>query len=325
MRLPTKENPDPLRKPDNNREVFADGEFGDFIQPIFDTLDLYHNQEVDPRAIAISFKQLAENNPEANLEIVAMEKRGENKFLLRAKTSDSADKSELSNEYFTTYNQIRELPEREIQLLLAEKDSRIRSLETMVMTALERPPYYSSTNIGNINNIEGDKNEVVQRDTTMTGDRTINTGGGNYNEHIKGNYIQGNDSSRNVNISGGTVNASGAGALSLGDISGTVANTINQLPSTSKPDEPGIKELLEQLKTAIESESNLNDEDKADALDYVQTLAEVGQKSQEVAAKKPAKVAIQALKGILSSLPDVAELAEAGKTLIPLIANIFGL
>ncbi|MBD2415337.1 pentapeptide repeat-containing protein, partial [Nostoc calcicola FACHB-3891] len=63
MRLPTKENPDPLRKPDNHKEVFADGEFGDFIQPIFDTLDLYHNQGVDPRAIAISFKQLAENHP----------------------------------------------------------------------------------------------------------------------------------------------------------------------------------------------------------------------------------------------------------------------
>lgn len=26
----------------------------------------------------------------------------------------------------------------------------------------------------------------------MTGDRNINTGGGNYNEHIEGNYIQGN-------------------------------------------------------------------------------------------------------------------------------------
>ncbi|WP_375495673.1 hypothetical protein [uncultured Nostoc sp.] len=35
-----------------------DGEFGDFIKPIFDTLDLYHNQGVDPRAIAISFKEL---------------------------------------------------------------------------------------------------------------------------------------------------------------------------------------------------------------------------------------------------------------------------
>ena len=182
MRLPTKENPDPLRKPDNNKEVFADGEFGDFIKPIFDTLDLYHNQDVDPRAIAISFKQLAENHPDAELEIVAMEKRGQDKFLLRAKTVATADKSELSAEYFDTYNQLKGLPEREIKLLLAEKDNQIRRLETMVMTALERPSFYSNveqvgtmTNNpggfsvggsvgGDIRNLQGDNNRAVQGD-----------------------------------------------------------------------------------------------------------------------------------------------------------------
>ncbi|BAZ21422.1 hypothetical protein NIES4073_23000 [Kalymmatonema gypsitolerans NIES-4073] len=144
MGLPTKENPHPLRKPDNREEVFADGEFGDFIKPIVDTLDLYHNQGVDPRAIAISFKQLAENHPDAELEIVAMEKRGTNKFLLRAKTAPNVDKSELSAEYFDTYNHIKSLPEQEIKLLLAEKENQIRRLETMVMTALERPNFYSN-------------------------------------------------------------------------------------------------------------------------------------------------------------------------------------
>ncbi|MEJ6487945.1 pentapeptide repeat-containing protein [Nostoc punctiforme UO1] len=143
MRLPTRENPDPYRKPDNRQEVFADGEFGDFIKPIFDTLDLYHSQGVDPRAIAISFKQLAENHPDAELEIVAMEKRGQDKFLLRAKTATTADKSQLSAEYFDTYNEIKSLPEREIKLLLAEKDSRIQSLENMVLTALQSPKFYS--------------------------------------------------------------------------------------------------------------------------------------------------------------------------------------
>ncbi|MHC5860964.1 pentapeptide repeat-containing protein [Nostoc sp.] len=177
MRLPTKEKPDPLRKPDNNKEVFAQGEFGDFIKPIFDTLDLYHNQGVDPRAIAISFKQLAENHPEADLRIVGMEVRGEDKFLLRAKTAAMADKSELSAEYFDTYNQIKGLPEREIKLLLAEKDNQIRRLENMVMTALERPSFYSNveqvgfmTNNpggfsvggsvdGDINNVQGENNQ----------------------------------------------------------------------------------------------------------------------------------------------------------------------
>ncbi|MBC1295145.1 pentapeptide repeat-containing protein [Nostoc sp. UCD122] len=145
MRLPTKENPDPLRKPDNHKEVFAPGEFGDFIKPIFDTLDLYHNQGVDPRAIAISFKQLAENHPEADLRIVGMEVRGEDKFLLRAKTAAMTDKSELSAEYFEIYNQLKTLAQQELQALISEKDSRIRSLETMVVTALQSPKFYAQT------------------------------------------------------------------------------------------------------------------------------------------------------------------------------------
>ncbi|MHC5822063.1 MAG: pentapeptide repeat-containing protein, partial [Nostoc sp.] len=158
---------------------------GDFIKPIFDTLDLYHNQGVHPRAIAISFKQLAENHPNAELEIVAMEKRGQDKFLLRAKTAATADKSELSAEYFDTYNEIKALPEREIKLLLEEKDSRIRSLEIFVTQALQRPSFYSNveqvgtmTNNpggfsvggsvgGNVNNVQGDGNRAVQGDNNQ--------------------------------------------------------------------------------------------------------------------------------------------------------------
>lgn len=143
MKLPTKDNPDPLRKPDNRQEVFADGEFGDFIKPIFDTLDLYHNQGVDPRAIAISLKQLVEDNPEAELRIVGMEVKGENNFLLRAKTVTGADKSELSAKYFETYNQLKGLPAQEMKLLLAEQDSRIVNLENMVQTALHSSDYYA--------------------------------------------------------------------------------------------------------------------------------------------------------------------------------------
>ncbi|WP_373530900.1 pentapeptide repeat-containing protein [Nostoc sp.] len=185
MRLPTEDDLDPCRKPDNNKEVFEDGDFADFIKPIFDTLDLYHNRDIDPRAIAISFKQLAENHPDAELEIVAIEKRGQDKFLLRAKTAATADKSELSAEYFDTYNEIKSLPEREIKLLLAEKDSRIHSLENFVNQALQRPSYYSNIKQvdtmannpggfsvggsvgGNVNNVQGDNNRAVQGDNNQ--------------------------------------------------------------------------------------------------------------------------------------------------------------
>lgn len=49
MRLPTLDNPEPWRKPDNRNEIFRQGDFADFIAPIIQTLDLYKSQNVDPR------------------------------------------------------------------------------------------------------------------------------------------------------------------------------------------------------------------------------------------------------------------------------------
>ncbi|MEL6440112.1 MAG: pentapeptide repeat-containing protein [Cyanobacteria bacterium J06621_8] len=43
MRSPTKDNPNRRRKPDNWEEDFEGNDFADFIQPIFDILNLYHN------------------------------------------------------------------------------------------------------------------------------------------------------------------------------------------------------------------------------------------------------------------------------------------
>jgi uncharacterized protein YjbI with pentapeptide repeats len=142
-RLPTKDDPNPCRKPDNWEEEFEDGDFADFIKPIADTLDIYHNRGIEPRFIAISFQKLAKNHPEAELNIVAVEKRGQDKLLLRATTASGAAHSELKAEYFTIYNQIKALTEAEVQKLLAEKDSRISSLENMVVKALERPSFYA--------------------------------------------------------------------------------------------------------------------------------------------------------------------------------------
>ena len=79
-----------------------------------------------------------------------MEKRGEDKFLLRAKTAPEVDKSELSAEYFETYNYLKSLnPSEQVKHLLTElkvKDAEINSqqnqivsYENMINTALGRP------------------------------------------------------------------------------------------------------------------------------------------------------------------------------------------
>ncbi|NEP01345.1 MAG: CHAT domain-containing protein [Symploca sp. SIO2E9] len=142
MREPTRDDPNPYRKPDNWEEKFKDSEFSDFITPILKTLDLYHNQGVNSRAIAIAYRQLVENNPEADLQIVAMELRGNNKdkFLLRLETSQATGHSELSKEYFDNYNQLKSLPTDHLLLLLAEKDNQISRLEKMIGTAISPCP-----------------------------------------------------------------------------------------------------------------------------------------------------------------------------------------
>lgn len=120
MRLPTADNPAPWRKPNNLQETFKEGDFSDFIAPIIKTLDLYRQQNVDPRqvasqlktldlyhyqgidagAAAVALKQLAEHHPEAGLEVVALEGRGDDKIRLQAVVTGEADSSQLNVEYF---------------------------------------------------------------------------------------------------------------------------------------------------------------------------------------------------------------------------------
>jgi hypothetical protein len=106
--------------------------------------------DVDPRAIAISFEQLAEKHPGAELESVKMNEEDADKLLLEAKTAPDANRSQFTADSLVAYNHIKALPDEEIQLLLLkvilkEKDSWIQSLQAMLMTALKRPSLYAET------------------------------------------------------------------------------------------------------------------------------------------------------------------------------------
>jgi uncharacterized protein YjbI with pentapeptide repeats len=132
MRSPTENNPDCYRKPDNTWENFANGEFADFIAPLVKTLDLYHNRRADPRAVAIAFRRLIEEHPESELELLAIERKGRDKILLRAKAKVGANLSVLSQKYFTNYNWLRALPQNDPSLRIPEIDTKTRRLEMIV-------------------------------------------------------------------------------------------------------------------------------------------------------------------------------------------------
>ncbi|MBE9004901.1 pentapeptide repeat-containing protein [Fortiea sp. LEGE XX443] len=320
MQLPTKDDPDPCRKPDNRREIFQPGDFAEFIAPIIKTLNLYQTQNIDPRQVANKFKtldlfhyegidptaaaiavtQLAENHPEAGLEIVALEGRGKDKIRLQAIVANDANRSELYQEYFKKYTEIQSLPYSDLQALLLgikEKEDRIQSLEKLLENAIHQPKFYVET------------------------------------YQNQGEFFM-SQNKGNVNISGAQGNISGIAAVgenssmtgvAIGAISGNVTNTINQLPPSPEPEKPGIKELLTELQAAIEADKNLGDEDKAEALEQIQAIAEAGQKPEDGTMQKIAKTALKFLKGTIADLPTTEKLVETCGKLLPLITKFFGL
>lgn len=109
-----------------------------------------------------------------------------------------------------------------------------------------------------------------------------------------------------------------------GNSTGNVSNIINQLPSSSDADQPGIKELLIQLQDAIEADPNLSEVDKKDALEQVKDLAEAAQNPNDGGMKEKAAKAGRMLGRIISGIPTAAQLVEACSKLLPLITKPFG-
>jgi uncharacterized protein YjbI with pentapeptide repeats len=310
---------DPCRKPDNRKENFKEGDFEAFIAPIIKTLDIYQEQNSDPRNIeityktldfmhhngidpvasAIALKQVTEQNPDAEMEVVAIEGRGNERIRLQTRVTGNTDRSQLSTQYFQQYEKLYNLPYGDLQSMfvsMAEKDQQIQDLKEILKSATGQPKFYV---------------ETIQQ----------------------GEFIM-SQSKGNVNISGVQGNVSGIAAagesqtmtgVAIGAISGSVTNTINQLPASPDPDSPGIKELLAQLQAAIEAESEFPDEDKVEALEQVKTLAEAGQNPEDNVLQKAAKTSIKILKGTVASLPDAAKLAESCAKLLPAIATLLAL
>ena len=320
MRLPTEQDPDPCRKPDNRNESFRPGDFEDFITPIvktlelyqdpnidlrdvastYRTIDLFHHDGIDPKAAVLALQNLVEQRPESGLEIIALEGRGQNKIRLQAKVSSHLDRSALSQEYFEAYERFQNLPYADLQSLLngvVEKDEQIQRLENLLERTIQQPRFYVET----IRN----QGEFTMSDSR--GSISVNSDGGN----ISGLSAAGG----NQHIVGST----------LGQVSGSVTNTIEQLSSEGLPNGAELKRLLLALKTAFEEEGELSEEDKVEALEQIDTLAEAAQKPEDSGLKKAAKTAMKILRGTTAGVSETTNLVEACSSLLPAIAGLLAL
>ncbi|MEM9947526.1 MAG: pentapeptide repeat-containing protein [Cyanobacteria bacterium P01_D01_bin.36] len=294
---PDDHNQDRRRKPDDPRKEFKKGEFSDFIYPMVKTLDLYHNQDIDPRVVSLAIKDLHVNNPNADIKLASIERKGEkSNILVRLATSEEASHPKLGAEYSDSYDSLSSLSSEELADLLNDSSPSTQIFANLIAIAAKKGelcvPVNNNYFFGGIDMSESNKQ--------------LSISGGSFGQFIGGD-------------------AAIDGIVNLGTISGNVTNSINQLPDSVQLNGVKLRDVLAELKEAISDESLLSNEDKAEALEQLGEIAEAGKKTTDGAMKIRAKKATTMLKGIVSSLPDVTRLAEACNKLIPMIFGIFGL
>ncbi|MEH2391735.1 MAG: pentapeptide repeat-containing protein [Nostoc sp.] len=290
---PKPETDDRERRPSSGD--FQPGEFTKLFEEVLNTVDLIFRDGIDWKAFVNAFQTVQDQNADTELALQSIENKGDGVVVVKVGVPDGADKEKIHSNFTQNYQLALQAVEEKYKAQLQAKDEQIVVYRQQ----------------------SGEMAEIVK----LLANKPINVQVENKVENK--NMTNSNDSSRNINV-GRDFNASGQ-AFSLGDISGAVTNTINELPKSPEPDKPGIKELLTQLQAAIEDDTNLLQEDKAEALEQVKALAEAGKSPQEGAMQKAGKTAIKILKGTISSLPSAAKLVEQCSNLLPLISNFLGL
>jgi uncharacterized protein YjbI with pentapeptide repeats len=286
MRVQTAENPNPLRKPDNENRKFLEGEFSSFIQPYFDTLDLYHSQNIDPRCISIALKNLESNNPDAQLKFVAIEWRGDG-LNIRYTTMPGIDKSKLDDEYFTDYAQISKGSLDAIKQIAADKDAEIIRIKNLLIHFLE---------------LKLLKEPVTHQTIYIAGDIQVKQNSG-INFEAGGNI---------GDISGDVTNR----GIKAGN------NSFNN-EHWSDADLLSFDELLSKLRQVIQADTDLSDVDKSDLLEQIDSLALAKKVEVPVEQETLVRKAKKIFEGTLRTIPDTAKIVEACSKLLPIILRFF--
>ncbi|MDB9513336.1 pentapeptide repeat-containing protein, partial [Kamptonema animale CS-326] len=278
------------RHPHYPDKVFESGDFEKLYKKIMNTVQILLRNGLNREAFNIAFQKLMEENPGITCDSLQGIQKKDNDVLVTIQVPEGTDKGKIERDLSEPYKL-----EAQKQAALLEAEIRHnQDLKKIAILALTKNP--ASNPIINLTNDL--KSEIKAMTDSIDQSRKIE----NKDGHVIG--ILGD----------------------IGTISGTVAHTINQLPDEpTKSEQPGIKELLSQLHQAIEADPALKAEDKAEALEQLQTLAEAGKNPKQEATQKTAKNALTMLKGIIFGLPSAVGVVEACNKLLPAIAQLFGL
>ena len=227
LKLPTKEAPDPDRRPADTKRNFKPGEFASLVGIVANTVDLVFEHGIDWKAFLPTLQELQVKYQDEDLSIAAIEKKPDGAFVVRLNVSPYADKGLIES-------QAKQLYEEKFKLIEAQYRAELKSLEAEYsIKILDKEEEIKKLYKKHNSDILELGKLAANRPITVEAKAISNSKA--MNESI--------DNSRSFQVGdvGGDFKPIGSPIMSDDvQISGTFAEYINQLPSSSDPDMPGL-------------------------------------------------------------------------------------
>lgn len=269
---------------------FEDNEFIYYVNSFLDTIDLYHDQDFDYKAAILVLKNLATNDQEAP-EIVGLEKQGTG-FKIKLKNPRTTESQQFKRDYYSQYEEIT-LSLTDTSKLLPESklEEEVKRFTQYIEQLKDKP-----------------KIDIKSFDNKEQGIAVVG-------ENIEFNSTQDVDSQEIKS------KVSSTQSLSIDEINNQVTQTINNL-SNSREFSQNYQTVLSKFQDAILTESEFSTEDKVDALEQVQILAEAWNDLSNNTEVDQVKIAINYLKGMNIEFPDAIKFGEACRLVLPAIYKL---
>ncbi|MBD2411980.1 hypothetical protein FACHB389_33305 [Nostoc calcicola FACHB-389] len=305
----------PERKPDSGE--FKAGEFEKWISELQKTIDLIFREGLNWRAFMFSLAQTAINHEGLDLSRYSIT-RDENLVFAKIGLFAGADHRAIHEEFTSCYENAVKLIDSNYQLILQAKDEELERLRELFTSNYQIVRELASVVAGTGRQvlIQGTGNRVYMLnqagDIMESKNEGINIGG-----NVGGNLDTGDKIS-----TGGDLNLTGS---SLTGNLNNVTNTNQQLSNVKTDSSEELAKILSILQKSIADDVALSENQKKEALEAVETIAEEGKKPQGERALKYCSMAVNALKGLTSTVSDASKLAEVFKTYLPALTSILGL
>ncbi len=264
---------------------FQPGEFTKLFAEMFDTVDLIFRNGVDWKAFIAALKEVQVQNEDTPLQIQSIANKGDGVIVVKVHVPPDTDKEKIHQELNQNYQIQLAAVEAQYKAQLTAKDTEIAIYRQQSVDMMEI--------------------------TKTLANRPI---------HVEAKAMShSNDSSPNINIR--DINNS---AVNFGEIIGDVTNTINQIAADASPENAQLKALLQELTQAIEIDSHLDVEEKAEAANQVKKIAQASQNPDDAGLQKKAQRAVNFLETIAKALEPASKLAQACQKALPIILGILG-